>query len=108
MPGLDNATIHICTIYIYIYVYTHMCMNTHHWLNQAFAVAEGYLANPILLHCLVPVLIQMMIVKVRPDYCALLGTRTNSDNDSKRIGDGMDILGLPLAVTIVTFIVQLV
>ena len=33
-----------------------MCINTHHWLNQAFAVAEGYLANRILVHCLVPVL----------------------------------------------------
>ena len=43
-----------------------------------------------------------------PNYCALLGTRTNSDNDSKRIGAGMGILALPLAVIIVTFIVQLV
>ena len=40
--------------------------------------------------------------------CALLGTRTNSHNDSKRIGAGMDILALPLAVIIVTFKVQLV
>ena len=61
MPGLDNATIHICTIYIYV---THMCMNTHHWLNQAFAEAEGYLANRILVHCLVPVVMNMMIVEV--------------------------------------------
>ena len=44
----------------------------------------------------------------RPNYCSLLGTRTNSDNDSKRIGAGMNILALPLAVIIVTFIVQLV
>ena len=42
------------------------------------------------------------------NYCALLGTRTNSDNDSKRTGAGMDILALPLAVIIVTFIAQLV
>ena len=40
-----------------------------------------------------------------PNYCALLGTRTNSNNDS--IGAGMDMLGLLLAVTIVTFIVRL-
>ena len=39
------------------YMYAHMCMNrnTHHWLNQAFAVAKGYLANRIMAHCLVPV-----------------------------------------------------
>ena len=43
-----------------------------------------------------------------PNYCALLGTRTNGDNDSKRTGAGMDILALPLAVKIVTFIAQLV
>ena len=42
-----------------------------------------------------------------PNYCALLGNRTNSDNDGKRIGASMDILALPLAVLIVTFIVQL-
>ena len=41
-----------------------MCMNTHHWLNQAFAVAQGCLANRITVHCLVPVLTKMMIVKV--------------------------------------------
>ena len=61
VPGLDNATVHICTIYMC----THMCMNTHRWLSQAFAVAEGYLANRILVHCLVPVAIKMMMVKVR-------------------------------------------
>ena len=32
----------------YTYFYAHMCMNTHRWLNQAVAVAEGYLANRIL------------------------------------------------------------
>ena len=60
MPGLDNATILICTIYN-----IHMCMNTHiTGLNEAFAVAEGYLANRIVVHCLVPVLKNMMIAKV--------------------------------------------
>ena len=34
-----------------------------------------------------------------PNYCALLGTRTNSsNNDSKSIGAGMDIPALLLAV----------
>ena len=80
-------------------------MNTHHWLNQAFAVAKGYLANRILAHCLVPVSIKMMIVKVRIIVHCLVPA--NSDNDSKRIGAGMDILALPLAVKKVTFIVQL-
>ena len=66
---LDNATIYICRIYtyvyayIYIYIYTKMCMNTRYWLNQAFAAAEGYLANRIVLHCLVPICSIMMIVK---------------------------------------------
>ena len=43
-----------------------------------------------------------------PNYRALLGTRTNSDNDSKRVGAGMDIVALPLAVIVIieTFIVQ--
>ena len=35
-------------------------------------------------------------------------TRTNSNNDGKSIGVGMDVLGLLLAVTIITFIVQLI
>ena len=42
----------------------------------------------------------------RPNYCALLGTRTNRDNGGKCIGASMDMLALPLAVTIVTFIIQ--
>ena len=48
----------------HIYIYRRVCMNTHNWLNQAFALAEGYLANRITVHCLVPVLIKLMIVKV--------------------------------------------
>ena len=47
-------------------------------------------------------------ISCQPNTGALLGTRTNSDNYSKRIGAGMEILALPLAVIIVTFIVQLV
>ena len=43
-----------------------------------------------------------------PNYCALLGTRTNSNNDSKRIGAGMEIPAFFLAVITVTFIVQLI
>ena len=31
---------------------------------MAFAVAEGYLANRIMVHCLVPVLKKMMLVKI--------------------------------------------
>ena len=38
--------------------------HTHQWLNQAFAVAEGNLANRMMVHCLVAVLIQMMIVQI--------------------------------------------
>ena len=47
------------------HMYIHMCMNTHHWLNQACAVAEGYLANRIMVHCLLSTNIKkMMIVKI--------------------------------------------
>ena len=35
------------------YIYTYV-----HWLNQAFAVAEGCLANRRMVHCFVPVLIK--------------------------------------------------
>ena len=42
------------------------------------------------------------------DYCAVLGTRTNSNNDSKSIGTGMDIRALLLAVILATFIVRLI
>ena len=84
-----------------------MCMNTHHLLNQAFAVAEGYLANRRMVHCLVPIAIKLMIVyRKHPSCCTL--TRINSNNDGKSIGAGMDVLGLLLAVTIITLIVQLI
>ena len=43
-----------------------------------------------------------------PNYCALLGTRTTSKDDSKRFGAGVDILELPLAAIRIIFIVQLV
>ena len=66
-------------------IYT--CVN---WLNQAVAVPEEYLANRKMAHCLVPVLIKMMMI-VKANYCALLGTRTNSNNDNKSTGAHMDI-----------------
>ena len=47
----------------YIYIHTHVHEHTP-LAKQAFAVADGYLANRILVHCLVPVLTKMMIVKV--------------------------------------------
>ena len=75
-----------------------MCMNTHHWLNQAAAVAEGYLAKRIMVHCVVLILINMMVVKVR----------TNCNNDGKSICAGMHMLCLLLAVTVVAFIVQFI
>ena len=37
---------------------------------------------------------------------ALLGTRTNSNNDNKSTGAGMDRLALLLAVIMVTFMIQ--
>ena len=53
---LDNATIDICTIYIYIY--THMCMNTHHWLNK---------------------LLQWREISCKPGNVALLSTSINKN-----------------------------
>ena len=70
---LDNATIHICTIYTYMY----MCMNTHHWLNHAFAVAKGYLANRMMVHCLVPVL--KNDDKKGPGYTSITTSSKNSN-----------------------------
>ena len=68
-------------------------------------MAEGYLANRKMVHCLVPVLFKLMIVN--PNNCALLGTPANGNNDNKSTGAGMDILALLLAAVIVTFIMQL-
>ena len=48
-----------------------MCMNTHRWLNQAFAVAEGYLATRIMVHCLIPLFIQMMIKVLIIVHCVV-------------------------------------
>ena len=90
----------------YISTYT-QCMNTHHWLNPAFAVAEGYLANRMMVHRLVPVLYIHSDDSKSPKYSTLF-TSTNSNTDSKSIGAGMDISAILLAVTIVTFIVHLV
>ena len=47
----------------YYHLHMHYIYTCVHWLNQAFAVVEGYLANRKLVRCLVPVLIKMMIVK---------------------------------------------
>ena len=41
--------------------YIHIIYTYVHWLNQAFAVAEGYLANRTMVHCVVPVSIKMII-----------------------------------------------
>ena len=67
-----------------------------------------YLAKRITVHCLVPVSTKMMILKIFLNYCALLGTRTNSHNDGKSIGAGMVTRALLLAVITVTLIVQLI
>ena len=50
--------------HIYIQIHTNMCMNTRHWLNQAAAGAEGFFANQRMVHCLLPILRTMMIMKV--------------------------------------------
>ena len=81
-------------------------MNTHHWLNQAFAVAR--------ISCkpnngaLLSTSINEHGDSKNPNHCALLGTRMNSNNDSKSIGAGMEILALILAVITVAFIAQLI
>ena len=86
-------------------------------------MAEGYLANQKMVHCLVPELIKMMIIK---ENGALLSTSTHLNNDSKSLiivhclvpvliatmimkftGAVLDILALILAVIVVTFKIQL-
>ena len=65
MPGLDNATIHICTIGIYIYIDTYV--HEHTPLAKPGFCSGGRISckpNTVLVHCLVPVLMKMMMVKV--------------------------------------------
>ena len=59
-PCTVGATVrYYCHLYMhYIYTCTYV-----HWLNQAFAVADGYLAHRKMVHCLVLVLIKIIIVK---------------------------------------------
>ena len=72
-------------------------MNTHHWLNQAF-FSGGRIACKPSHGALLSTSINKHDDSKRPNYCALLGTRTNSNNlDSNSIGAGMDILALLLA-----------
>ena len=103
MPGLDNATIHICTIYIY----AHMCEKHTPLANPGFCTGGRISCKPNN-GALPSTSITKHDDSKSPNYCALLGTRTQSNNDSKRIGDGMDIPALTLAVIIVTFTVQLI
>ena len=110
MPGLDNITIYICTVY----VHTYMCMNTHHYTPLA---KPGFCSGRRM-SCksnngaLVSTSIDNNDDDKSPNSCALLGTRTTSNNDIKSIGAGMDILALLLAVVqlivIVTMIATLV
>ena len=89
------------------YIYTHMCMNKHHRLNQGFCIGGRISCKPNT-GALLSTSINKNDDSKSRNCCALLGTRTRNDNDSKRIGAGMDILALPLAVVMVTFIIQLV
>ena len=84
--------------HIYIYIYT--CVHEHTPLAKPGFCSGGRIFCK-------PNTGALLSTSKSPNYCALLGTRANSDNDSKRIGACMDILALPLAVIIVTFIVQL-
>ena len=102
MPGLENATIRICTIYAYTYVHEHTP------LAKPGFCSGGRISCKPNTGALLSTSINKNDDSKGPNYCALRGTRTDSDNDSKHIGAGMDILALPLAVIIVTFIVQIV
>ena len=83
VPGLDNATIHICTIYIYIYIYIYTYVHEHTLLAKPGFCSGGRIScKPntgallstsinkmmivkvlLIVHCLVPILIATMIVK---------------------------------------------
>ena len=95
-------SIYVPYIYIYTYVHEHTPL-----AKQGFCSGRRISFKPNT-GTLLSTSINRNDDSKSPNDCALVGTRTNSDNNSKRIGAGMDILALPLAVTIVTFIVQLV
>ena len=97
---MDNATIHICAIYVYTHVHEYTP------LAKPGFCSGGRISQKPKIGALLSTSISKNDDSQSPHYCALLGTRTNSDNDSKRVGAGMDILALPLTVIIATFIVQ--
>ena len=90
--------------YIYIYTYVH----EHTPLTKPGFCSGGRIScKPNTGALLSTSIDKKIVIVIGPNYCALPGTHTHSDNDNKRIGAAMDILALPLAVRIVTFIVQL-
>ena len=89
---MENATIHICTIYVHTYVHEHAP------LAKPGICSGGRISCNPNTGALLSTSINENDDGRSPNYCALLGTR-------ERTGAGMDILALPLAVT---FVVQLV
>ena len=99
VPRLENTTIYICTIHIYTYVHEHTPR-----AKPDFCSGGRILCKPNY-----GALLSTSIDDSKsPNHCALLGTRTSCNNDSKSIGGGMEILELLLAVITITFIVQLI
>ena len=93
--------------YMYIHTYTYVHEHTP-LVKPGFCSAGKISCKPNNGALLTKRNINKNDVSKSPNYCAPPGTRTNSNNDSKSIGAGMDILALLLAVTIVTFTVQLI
>ena len=99
VPGLDSTTIYICTISIYI----HICA-----LAKPGFCSGGRISCKPKNGALLSTSLSRHDDSKRTNSCALLGTRTNSNNDSKSIRARMDILSLLLTVILMTFIVQLI
>ena len=91
---MDNTTIYICTISI------HICA-----LAKRGFSSGGRISCKPNNGALLSTSINENDDRTRTNYCALLGTCTNSNTDSKSIDAGRDTLSMLLTVIIVTFIV---
>ena len=82
----------------YIYIYVHTYVHEHAPLAKPGFCSGGRISRKPSNGALLSTSINKKYDSKSPNYCALLGTRTNINNDSIRIGASMDMIALPLAV----------
>ena len=92
--------------YVYIYIYIRTYAHEHTPLAKPGFCSGGKISCKPNTGELLSSRINKNDDSKTPNYCALFGTCTNSGHDCKRTGAGMDILALPLAVIIVTLLIQ--